>query len=93
MPLLGVELDDSSHSQTKRQERDQFVENVFKKAGLPLKRIPVRPAYNPKDLGARLASRINVQSVSPEISKTEQAKPEVQRLMRLSFVVRNVRLT
>jgi hypothetical protein len=78
VPLLGVELDDSSHSQTKRQERDQFVENVFKKAGLPLERIPVRPSYNTKDLSARLASRINVQSISPEIAKTEQAKPECE---------------
>lgn len=37
-PLFGVELDDSSHDRTDRQERDQFVEDVCKVAGLPLLR-------------------------------------------------------
>jgi hypothetical protein len=57
VPLLGIELDDKSHLQTKRQERDEFVECVFKVAGLPLERIAVRPSYNPKDLSVRLVER------------------------------------
>jgi predicted RNA-binding Zn-ribbon protein involved in translation (DUF1610 family) len=53
-PLLGVELDDRSHNQEKRQERDSFVEKVFEKALLPLERIPVQLAYNPGEINSRL---------------------------------------
>lgn len=45
-PLVGIELDDSSHQQTDRQQRDSFVERVFEAANLPLLRQPVRSAYN-----------------------------------------------
>ncbi len=44
-PLLGIELDDSSHKQNSRQERDEFVESVCKVAGLPLLRLPVHREY------------------------------------------------
>lgn len=54
IPILGVELDDKSHNQDKRQQRDQFVEQVFQKASLPLERISVRPAYNPHEINSRL---------------------------------------
>jgi hypothetical protein len=45
-PLLGVELDDASHQREDRQERDAFVEEVCKAAGLPLLRMLVRREYN-----------------------------------------------
>ena len=45
-PRLGIELDDASHERRDRQERDEFVEAVFKAAGLPLLRMPARRAYN-----------------------------------------------
>lgn len=34
--LLGIELEDSSHLQEERIERDNFVDNVYEKIGLPL---------------------------------------------------------
>lgn len=49
-PLLGIELDDSSHQRPDRQQRDADVEAVFETAGLPLVRIPVRRSYNTQDL-------------------------------------------
>jgi len=54
-PLLGIELDDSSHRQSARQERDDFVDRVFEAAGLPLLRLPVRREYNTQDLAAKIA--------------------------------------
>ena len=39
-PLFGIELDDASHKRNDRQERDAFVEEVCKVAGLPLLRLP-----------------------------------------------------
>lgn len=45
-PILGIELDDKSHQRADRQERDEFVENVFAKAKLPLLRVPVKRSYS-----------------------------------------------
>jgi hypothetical protein len=49
-PVMGIELDDSSHQRTDRIERDELVESVFKRAGLPLRRIPARFAYSQEEL-------------------------------------------
>lgn len=49
-PLFGIELDDSSHQRPDRMERDQFVNQVFHAAGLPLAHVPVRASYNPEEL-------------------------------------------
>jgi len=37
-PLFAIELDDFSHDSDERRERDNFVGDLFKKAGLPLVR-------------------------------------------------------
>jgi len=39
-PLVGIELDDSSHQRPDRQSRDTFVDGVFAAAKLPLLHIP-----------------------------------------------------
>jgi very-short-patch-repair endonuclease len=49
-PLMGIELDDSSHSKQQRKERDLFVNDVFEVAGLPLARVPAKKSYNIDDL-------------------------------------------
>ncbi|MCB0213738.1 MAG: DUF2726 domain-containing protein [Anaerolineae bacterium] len=49
-PVVGIELDDGSHKQAKRKQRDTFVEQVFEAAGLPLVRIPNQRAYSRLDL-------------------------------------------
>jgi hypothetical protein len=54
-PLLGIELDDSSHKRNDRQERDEFVESVCKVAGLPLLRLPVQREYNAREIVAQIA--------------------------------------
>jgi very-short-patch-repair endonuclease len=54
-PLFGIELDDSSHKQNNRQERDEFVESVCEVAGLPLLRFPVQREYNSRELAAQIA--------------------------------------
>lgn len=64
-PLMGVELDDSSHASKDRQERDAFVDRVYEKAGLPLLHFPVRFAYNLKDVSDRLLPCLATGEVSP----------------------------
>jgi Protein of unknown function (DUF2726)/Topoisomerase DNA binding C4 zinc finger len=49
-PIVGLELDDKSHQRSDRQARDEFVENVFRAAKLPLVRIPVKHSYSVKEL-------------------------------------------
>lgn len=49
-PVCGIELDDSSHLRDARKRRDDFVEQVFEAASLPLVRIPVAKAYSTKQL-------------------------------------------
>jgi hypothetical protein len=49
-PVFAIELDDSSHSRPSRMERDEFVEEVFETAGLPLVRVPVRMSYSTSEL-------------------------------------------
>jgi predicted RNA-binding Zn-ribbon protein involved in translation (DUF1610 family) len=50
-PRFAIELDDKSHNRHDRMERDEFVEELFETANLPLVRIPVRPTYNTNELG------------------------------------------
>ncbi len=54
-PLAGIELDDASHNQASRQQRDEFVDKVFQAAGLPLLRLPVQREYNSQEVATRLA--------------------------------------
>lgn len=50
-PKFAIELDDSSHRQASRGQRDSFIESTLAAAGLPLVRIPVRNSYNTEELG------------------------------------------
>ncbi|MFO7955751.1 MAG: DUF2726 domain-containing protein [Candidatus Brocadiia bacterium] len=59
-PLLGIELDDSSHRSKRARQRDAFEDEVFKAAGLPLVRIPQKRAYNPRSLAGQLADYIDL---------------------------------
>lgn len=66
-PLVAVELDDRSHEREDRQQRDAFVEGVFAAAGLPLVRVPVRSAYPPWELEAKLSSYLTQVPVPPTV--------------------------
>jgi hypothetical protein len=58
-PRCGVELDDSSHARPDRRERDEFVDQVFRAAGLPLVRVPAQSAYSPTALWSKLEQHLN----------------------------------
>jgi hypothetical protein len=57
-PLLGLELDDSSHQRPDRIARDQFVNAVFQAAQLTLIHVPVRASYNAQEIRALLTPHI-----------------------------------
>jgi hypothetical protein len=61
-PRCGVELDDSSHARRDRQYRDQFVDQVFAAAGLPLVRIVAQATYRPADLRSQVTPHLSAKS-------------------------------
>jgi hypothetical protein len=58
-PLVAIELDDASHAREDRQERDQFVNEVFAAAGLPLVHQRAQRTYNTAELAAGLADYLS----------------------------------
>lgn len=64
-PVFAIELDDRSHNRPDRQERDEFVDDVFEKAGLPLLHIPVQASYNTNELGVLFKRAVNYQVPIP----------------------------
>lgn len=55
-PLAGIELDDKSHQRADRQARDEFVDQVFTAAGLPIIHIPAKRGYVVNEIAAQLES-------------------------------------
>jgi hypothetical protein len=47
---LAIELDDKSHQKSDRQKRDQFVNESFRTAQVPLLRVPTAQRYNANEL-------------------------------------------
>jgi hypothetical protein len=60
---LGIELDDKSHQKIDRLERDEFVDEVFKAAKLPLVRIPVKQSYSTIELDSLLRQHIDLYKI------------------------------
>lgn len=53
--VASVELDDKSHQRSARQQRDEFVDEVFRSCGLPLLHVPAQANYSVAELKASLA--------------------------------------
>lgn len=74
-PLLGVELDDSSHNRPDRQARDEFVDGVFAAAGLPLLHIPVSHSYPTNNLRTFLRRKARLENEAESPKGTEEVGP------------------
>ena len=51
---ICIELDDPTHIKEKRQERDKFIEELFKQLDIKLIRIPVQSYYNLEELEGKI---------------------------------------
>lgn len=51
---LCIELDDYTHKQIKRIERDKFIEKLFKDLNIKILRIPVQNFYNLNELNVKI---------------------------------------
>ena len=75
-PVLGIELDDSSHLRPDRIARDQFVDAAFAAAKLPLLHVPVKAGYSVHTLREQLGQivYISTQSAAPVAADTGQGE-------------------
>lgn len=53
-PVVAIELDDRSHERSSRIKRDDFVNQLFDRAGLPLLRYPSKYRYSEDDIYGKL---------------------------------------
>jgi hypothetical protein len=74
-PRFAIELDDRSHGRADREERDEFVEQVFAAANLPLVRIPAQAGYSALEIQAAL-ERIPAGEHQPGEAVPAAAQPE-----------------
>lgn len=58
--LCVIELNDGSHGQRRRQDRDAFLESACKAAMLPLVMVPARASYSPYDLAGQIAQALTI---------------------------------
>lgn len=65
-PLLAIELDDGSHTQTGRQERDSEVERIFQGAGLPLLRFRNEAQFHKDEIIEKIVASLSSVSNSRE---------------------------
>lgn len=72
-PLLGVELDDKSHQRPDRQERDAFVDEVFKSAGLGIVHVPAKRGYVIEELAKQIAPYITMSNTA--VQRVTSAAP------------------
>ncbi len=57
-PVFAIEVDDKTHSQANRMERDREVERILRGAGIPLIRIENRGRFEPKELALAVQNGI-----------------------------------
>lgn len=59
-PVYCVELDDKSHQERRRRDRDALVDGVMRAAELRMVRVPCRQAYGLEDVRAMVVAPVGV---------------------------------
>ncbi len=57
-PVLALELDDSSHDRIERRQRDEFLDELFAVAQLPLVRVDAASRYSPDKISRALKAAL-----------------------------------
>jgi len=76
--LAAIELDDKSHNQKKRMERDGFINDVFKEVGISLIRFKAKASYSRSEITGHLSTWLKVDEKSPaqQSMHTEKIVPK-----------------
>lgn len=72
-PLVGIELDDSSHERRDRQERDKIVNAIFKQTNLPLVHFSTGEWNTPDDINRKVLPLLESDIVTNTYSDTQDS--------------------
>jgi very-short-patch-repair endonuclease len=74
---FAVELDDRSHNQRNRQDRDAFLDKAMEAAGLPIIRFPAKATYSVQEVSDTIAARLTppTSAVTPPAQSATPAVP------------------
>jgi hypothetical protein len=75
--LCAIELDDRSHGNPKRQERDRFLNLVCESAGVPLLRIQAKRGYVLNELREQIRSQTKAATYRPKESTIAQEQDQL----------------
>ena len=89
-PIVAIELDDSTHARENRQLRDEFVNQIFTAAKLPLIHIKVSQSYIVSTLQDELKKYLNQADESKTVSKVNERVPVCPKC-QIEMVVRETR--
>ena len=79
--VAAIELDDKSHQQRKRQERDEFILGLCKAVELPLVQVPAQRTYSVQEVRAQVTSALGVrQEPVLELPHESDEMPDIQLL-------------
>lgn len=70
-----VELDDKSHNSKERQKRDEFIDNAFEAAGIPVLHIKAQSGYSVEKIASEISTEFKVDFHAPG-SKSISGKKE-----------------
>ena len=95
-PRFAIELDDSSHRQTNRIERDKFVDQVFTGINLPLIHIPVQRAYDVEQINGIIRNALQIRDMRTTTEGkpiTSQNEPPLCPTHSIPMILRTARQT
>ena len=73
-PLVVIELDDASHNQRRRKQRDQFVDAALKQARIPILHAPVQNEYKPEIVAKNIQPYLTASPTGNDGSTTRNTK-------------------
>ncbi len=71
----AIELDDSSHNHSDRQDRDAFIDKAMASAGIPIIRFSARHAYGVGEVRQAISDALGL-STPPETERISDTSPE-----------------
>ncbi|MFA7281111.1 MAG: DUF2726 domain-containing protein [Sterolibacterium sp.] len=71
--LCAIELNDNSHNQVKRQERDAFVQRACEAACLPLITFQAKASYSVVEVASAIAAALSSNKANKSIDQIEKA--------------------
>ena len=72
---FAIELDDSSHALPSRLDRDDFLNDAFEAAGIPLLRVPVKRAYSTDELSEIIKKVLSSPEATVQTESPATANP------------------